>query len=202
MADDEFVLGYWDSEWTGIAPMLEEDVAMSSLAQDEIGHARLWHELRRELTGDEPDVVAYGRQPADFRNARLLDHPRTDWAFSVCRRWLFDTADAVRLEALVASSWQPLAQAVEKVRREERYHLLHADAWMRRLAAAEGEARRRLDRAFEALRADAATVFTPLATEDDLASSGVISAPMRELEVRWLERIRPLLAEIGRAEWL
>ena len=39
-ADDEFVIGFWDSEWTGIAPMLEEDVATSSIAQDEIGHAR------------------------------------------------------------------------------------------------------------------------------------------------------------------
>ena len=45
LADDEFVLGFWDSEWTGIAPMLEEDVAMSSISQDEIGHARAWYEL-------------------------------------------------------------------------------------------------------------------------------------------------------------
>ena len=40
MADDEFVIGFSDSEWTGIAPILEEDVAMSSIAQDELGHAR------------------------------------------------------------------------------------------------------------------------------------------------------------------
>ncbi|MEA2577239.1 MAG: ring,2-phenylacetyl-CoA epoxidase subunit PaaC, partial [Chloroflexota bacterium] len=39
MADDEFVIGFSDSEWTGIAPLLEEDIAMSSLAQDELGHA-------------------------------------------------------------------------------------------------------------------------------------------------------------------
>ena len=29
MADDEFVIGFSDSEWTGIAPQLEEDIAMS-----------------------------------------------------------------------------------------------------------------------------------------------------------------------------
>ena len=40
IADDELVLGWRDSEWTGIAPMLEEDVAFSSIAQNEIGHAR------------------------------------------------------------------------------------------------------------------------------------------------------------------
>src|SRR6059036_396087 len=69
LADDEFVLGYWDSEWTGIAPMLEEDVAFSSLAQDEIGHARVLYELLAELTGGVADHIAFGRQPEDYRHA-------------------------------------------------------------------------------------------------------------------------------------
>ena len=104
LADDEFVLGFWDSEWTGIAPQLEEDVAMSSLATDELGHARAFYELLGTLTGRDPDAIAYDRPPEDFRHARILDHPRTDWAFSVARRWLYDTADAVRLEAFDESS--------------------------------------------------------------------------------------------------
>src|SRR5215831_6622319 len=77
LADDEFVLGFWDSEWTGIAPMLEEDVAFSSLAQDEIGHARVYYELLAALTGDTADRIAFGRQPEEYRHARLLDHART-----------------------------------------------------------------------------------------------------------------------------
>ncbi len=68
MADDEFVIGFWDSEWTGIAPMLEEDVAWSSIAQDEIGHARVWYEMLAQLTGDTADQpglrTAAGRIPA------------------------------------------------------------------------------------------------------------------------------------------
>jgi len=100
LADDEFVIGFRDSEWTGIAPMLEEDVAFSSLAQDEIGHARLWYEMRSALTGEDPDGLAFGRQPDQYRHARLLDHPRNGWAFTMVRRWLYDTADAVRLAAL------------------------------------------------------------------------------------------------------
>src|SRR6476619_2569210 len=119
LADDEFVLGYWDSEWTGIAPMLEEDVAFSSLAQDEIGHARVLYELLAELTGDNPNRIAYGRQPEEYRHARLLDHARTDWAFSIARRYLYDTADAARLAVLAGSSYTPLAGIVGKIRREE-----------------------------------------------------------------------------------
>ena len=101
-ADDEFVIGFWDSEWTGIAPMLEEDVATSSIAQDEIGHARALYELLAELTDDDPDRIAYGREPADYRHAALLNHARGDWAFTVARRYLYETADAVRLAAFAA----------------------------------------------------------------------------------------------------
>src|SRR5215213_7498676 len=71
LADDEFVIGYANSEWTGIAPLLEEDIAFSSLAQDELGHAKLFYELVAELTSSDPDTLAYGRAPEGFRNAQI-----------------------------------------------------------------------------------------------------------------------------------
>src|SRR5437762_9719209 len=80
LADDEFVLGFWDSEWTGIGPALEEDVAYSSIAQDELGHARALYELLAELTGRNADEIAYNRGPEGFRQARLLDLDCGDWA--------------------------------------------------------------------------------------------------------------------------
>jgi ring-1,2-phenylacetyl-CoA epoxidase subunit PaaC len=138
MADDEFVLGFWDSEWTGIAPVLEEDVAFSSLAQDEIGHAQALYELLAQLTGTGADELAFGREADEYRHAALLDHARGDWAFSIARRFLYDTADAVRLDALAGSSLQPLAGLAAKMRREEAYHLAHVHAWMRRLAGPSG----------------------------------------------------------------
>jgi ring-1,2-phenylacetyl-CoA epoxidase subunit PaaC len=134
MADDEFVLGFWDSEWTGIAPILEEDVAMSSVSQDEIGHAKALYELLAELTGEDADKIAFGRPADAYRHAALMNHARTDWAFSIARRFLYENADAVRLESLAASGYQPLADLAVKMRREETYHLLHFDLWLRRLA--------------------------------------------------------------------
>ena len=159
MADDEFVIGYSDSEWTGIAPLLEEDVAMSSLSQDELGHAAALYGLLGELTGADPDALAFDRGPAEYRHARLLDHGRGDWAMTIARRYLYETADAVRLEALVDGSWSPLADLVGKMRREERYHAMHVDAWLERLAAVPGEPRDRLVAALERLGPDAGTVF-------------------------------------------
>lgn len=197
LADDEFVLGFWDSEWTGIAPMLEEDVAFSSLAQDEIGHARALYEILAELTDDTADHIAYGRQPEEYRHARLMDHPRTDWAFSIARRFLYDTADATRLAALATSSYAPLAGIVSKIRREETYHRMHMEAWMKRLAEAGGEAHQRLSAALETLWPDALTIFTPLDGEEELLNAGILPAPLMAMQQRWLAEIAPMMQSLA-----
>jgi ring-1,2-phenylacetyl-CoA epoxidase subunit PaaC len=197
LADDEFVIGFWDSEWTGIAPMLEEDVATSSVAQDEIGHAKALYELLAELRGTDADRIAYGRDVGAFRHARLLDHARGDWAFSCARRYLYETADAVRLDALSSGSWEPLALVAGKMRREETYHLLHADAWLRRLQEAPGEARDRLAEAIRVLWPDAHDVFAPLAGEEELVRAGILPTPMRALHASWERQVRPRLEGIA-----
>jgi ring-1,2-phenylacetyl-CoA epoxidase subunit PaaC len=196
VADDEFVIGFWDSEWTGIAPMLEEDVATSSIAQDEIGHARALYELLAGLTDDDPDRIAFGREPDAYRHAALLNHARGDWAFSVARRWLYESADAIRLTALAASSWAPLAQLAGKMRREETYHRLHVDAWLRRLADAAPDVRDRLAEALVRLWPDAQEVFAPLASEEELVRAGFVGEPLRALHASWQEAVRPVLEPI------
>jgi ring-1,2-phenylacetyl-CoA epoxidase subunit PaaC len=197
MADDEFVLGFWDSEWTGIAPVLEEDVAFASLAQDEIGHAQAIYQLLAELDGGDPDTIAFGRGPEGYRHARLLDHPRTDWAFSVARRFLYDTADAARLDALVASSHAPLAGVVAKLRREETYHLLHMHAWLERLATGGEEPRARLAAALERLWPDALCVLDGVGGDDRLVEAGVLAEPLAAVEQRWLAGLAPLFQRLG-----
>ncbi len=196
MADDEFVIGYSDSEWTGIAPLLEEDVAMSSLSQDELGHAAALYDLLAGLTDGDRDALAYDRAPADYRHARLLDHGRGDWAMTIARRFLYESADSVRLEALVAGSWSPLAELARTIAREERYHRMHVDAWLTRLARADGEPRDRLMAALRTLGPDAGTVFTPLPGEAALVGDGILAATMAELEAKWRSSIEPVLRDL------
>ena len=117
MADDEFVSGFTDSEWTGIAPLLEEDVAISSIAQDELGHARALYQLLAEVLADgrDEDALAYDREPEEYRHARLLDHARGDWADTIARRFLYELADEARL-ASIGAGFKPLADLVAKLR--------------------------------------------------------------------------------------
>jgi ring-1,2-phenylacetyl-CoA epoxidase subunit PaaC len=198
LADDEFVLGFLDSEWTGIAPMLEEDVAFSSISQDEIGHAQLFYQLLAALRGTDADSIAYGRSPEEYRHCALLDQPRTDWALTVARRYLYETADAVRLEALAQAAFEPLSGAVVKIRREERYHLAHVDAWLRRLASGGPDSRGRLETALEVLWPDAGSVFSALPDESALVPA-VLASPMADLFGRWVESTGPVFHELGLA---
>jgi ring-1,2-phenylacetyl-CoA epoxidase subunit PaaC len=217
LADDEFVTGYANSEWTGIAPILEEDIAFSSLAQDELGHARLFYELLSEFEKSDwglensteldlqspisnlqtPDEIAYGRPPSGFRNAQLVEQARGDWAHSVTRQFLYDTADFVRLDSLRRSSYAPLASAAESIIREEKYHLLHAQTWLERLASGSAEARRRQREAFEALWPDALGLFEPLEGEAELVGAGVLPEPSAALRDRWLASVAAPLRRQG-----
>jgi ring-1,2-phenylacetyl-CoA epoxidase subunit PaaC len=132
LADDELVLGWRDSEWTGIAPLLEEDVAFSSIAQNEIGHARAVYQLLAGPEGDA-DVLAFDRKLEDYRCAPLVELHLLDWAHSIARRWLYEVADEIRITALKADSDSVVAGLAAKIDREEAYHRMHAEMWHERL---------------------------------------------------------------------
>lgn len=198
MADDEFVSGFTDSEWTGIAPVLEEDVAMSSISQDELGHARGLYELLAAILDDgrDADAIAYDRSPAQYRHAALLDHARGTWADTIARRFLYELADEARLGS-IGDGFAPLSDLVGKLRREERYHRMHAVAWLRRLAEGGTEARRRLEGALTSLGPDAASVFTPLAGEAELLEAGILTRPLAAAEAAWRADLTTILVPLG-----
>jgi ring-1,2-phenylacetyl-CoA epoxidase subunit PaaC len=133
LADDELIIGWRDSEWTGIAPTLEEDVAFSSIAQNEIGHARALYELAAARLGTDADALAFDREPGEYRCAQLVELHLMDWAHTIARRYLYEEADRVRIDVLKRSDDAELAGLAAKIDREETYHRLHAEMWAARL---------------------------------------------------------------------
>ena len=133
LADDELILGWRDSEWTGIAPSLEEDVAFSSIAQNEIGHARALYELAARELGTTADELAFDRDPSEYRSAPLVEQRRLEWAHTIARHYLYETADEIRLAALKQADDADVAGLAAKMDREEQYHRLHARMWNERL---------------------------------------------------------------------
>jgi ring-1,2-phenylacetyl-CoA epoxidase subunit PaaC len=134
LADDELVLGWRNSEWTGIAPFLEEDVAFSSIAQNEIGHARALYELAARDLGTTADELAFDRKPDEYRCSRLVQLRLVpDWAKTIARHHLYERADEQRLAALKDSGDPEVAGLAAKIDREEAYHRIHAQMWYERL---------------------------------------------------------------------
>jgi ring-1,2-phenylacetyl-CoA epoxidase subunit PaaC len=133
IADDELILGWRDSEWTGIAPFLEEDVAFSSIAQNEVGHARALYELAARDLGTTADELAFDRRPEEYRCSQLVELRLPEWERTIARHYLYEQADAERLERLKASHDEEIAGLAAKIDREEIYHRLHAQMWFDRL---------------------------------------------------------------------
>ena len=130
LADDELILGWRDSEWTGIAPFLEEDVAFSSIAQNEIGHARAAYQLLAE----DPDALAFEREPGEYRCSALVQLRLVpDWARTIARHVLYEQEDERRLKELMSSDDPQVAGLAAKIDREEAYHRIHAQMWADRL---------------------------------------------------------------------
>lgn len=200
LADDELILGHRDSEWTGHAPILEEDIAFANLALDEIGHAKLWYELAAELLGEDPasypDQLVYFRSPAQFRNIQLVELPKGDWAFSTLRQYLFDAFEALRLEALSQSSYAPLAGVASRIRTEELYHLRHSQAWVQRLGLGTEESGRRMQAALDALWPHAHALAAALPGEADLQPASIVPDSAALFE-RWRGEVSQVLAKSG-----
>jgi ring-1,2-phenylacetyl-CoA epoxidase subunit PaaC len=134
LADDELFLGWRNSEWTGIAPFLEEDVAFSSIAQTEIGHARAWYELAAKELRSDADSLAFDRHPDEYLCAPLAEMRMVDdWGRTIARHWLYENADAIRIQVLLNSTNREVAGLAEKIDREEAYHRMHAAMWEERL---------------------------------------------------------------------
>ena len=201
LADDELILGHRHSEWTGWAPYLEEDLAFSSIGQDEIGHARLLYELAEPLAGKDADALGLGRSPEEYRNAILCERPNGDWGYTIARQWLYDEADDVRLASLDRSSFAGLAAAVKTIRLEEKYHLEHAREWFSRLAGGSVEARQRLAQGLEGAVAEAMALFEATPDEEKLVADGVMPVSSEAMLGEWLERIGRELEEAS-LDWV
>lgn len=203
MADNELLLGHRNSEWTGHAPLLEEDIALANLAQDEIGHALKYYELHAELDGSDPDELVFHREAGAFRACRLVALPRGDWAFTMLRQFLFDSYEAELLARLTASSWAPLAETTAKIANEEIFHLRHSRTWFERLALGTEESRRRLEDACALALPELHGLLAAHPGEELLSEAGY-APPSEELASALWQRLQGDFAavELDLSRWL
>lgn len=192
MADDQLILGHRNSEWTGFGPLLEEDIAFSSMAQDKLGHSLALYQLLNQMGEASPDTVAFMRDASKFRNCIFTELPNGEYDFSLVRHFLFDAAEIIRFEMLRGSTYVPLAELANKITGELRYHNLHAKTWIRQLGSATEESILRLQQSLTFALPYALGVFELSPFEEVLMSEKIFGGE-QALKARWLERIEETL---------
>jgi phenylacetate-CoA oxygenase PaaI subunit len=199
LADNKYFLGRRISEWTVGAPGLEEAVAASALAQEELGHARVLYPLLDELPFPERPVPLEREGDRKRRYAlSLLDRPWQTWPEAVAGVLLVDTALTTMLEHLTASFWEPLARRAARMLQEEVFHLEFAEGRVRELAALPG-VREELAYHLEAFLPEVLLWFGPEGEEGvkALAQEGLVQGSNEGWRQAFLGRLAPLFLEEG-----
>ena len=194
MADDQLILGHRNSEWTGFGPLLEEDIAFSSMAQDKIGQSYALYSMLHSLGEQNPDTVAFSRNANQFHNCILTELPNGEYDFSLVRHFLYDQAELLRFELLTQSSYKPLAELAIKVKSELVYHTLHANTWIKQLGNATDESIQRLQQSMRVALPYALGIFESSPYENELIESKLFSGE-KELMSRWQSSIEKVISQ-------
>lgn len=194
MADDLLILGHRNSEWTGMGPLLEEDIAFSSMAQDKVGQSLALYTILHQLGEQDPDTVAFTRNASQFHNCILVELPNQEYDFSLVRHFLFDMADALRWEMLTQSSYEPLSLLAKKIKGELRYHTLHATTWMKQLGSATETSIARLQQSLITVTPFALAIFEESPYEKEIIESGVFEGE-KVLREKWKSKIEEVISQ-------
>ena len=196
LADDSLALGHRNSEWTGQGPILEEDIAFSSMAQDKLGHALAFYTLLHELGQSDPESLAYRRSADQFHCCKLAAMPRGQWEFSLVRHFFFAEADSVIYSALMQSTYEPLAALTRKLHGEIKYHVMHGRTMMKHIAQGTEEARAKLQAALDRTFPLGLGIFEPTRFDDALAKASISPAPANLCKM-WLAEVSNVLHSAG-----
>ena len=195
LADDALILGHRLSEWCSRGPFLEEDLALSNVALDYIGRARMFYGYAAELSGEDrsEDDFAFLRDCRDFGNLLIHELPRGDFAFTMARQYLVDVHSVAFMTDLQSSADATLAAIAGKALKESNYHLRRSRDWILRLGGGTEESHRRLQHAVNELWGFTPEMFEMDELEKSLASQG-IAVDVSLLQPAWDTEVRATLA--------
>jgi len=196
LGDDSLMLGHRLSEWCRNGPFLEEDLALSNVALDFIGRARMFYSYAAEVEGRGrgEDDIAYLRDCREYRNLLINELPNGDFAFTMARQLMIDAFDMVFFTGLAQSGDPMLAAIAAKAIKESRYHLRRSEDWIKRLGDGTEESHARTQNAFNQLWGYAAEMFAMAGDEKQLVEAG-IAVNRHDLKADWIAIVHTVLKQ-------
>ncbi len=194
LGDDSVVLSHRLSEWCSNAPYLEEDIALSNIALDYIGRARMFYQYAVELEGNKrtEDDIAYLRNEREYTNLLIHELPINDFAFTMVRQYFLDVFYCKYLKLLCDSSDEKIAAIANKAVKESRYHLKRSQPWITQLVEGTSESKERVQLALDELENFVGELFLMEDWEYQLVDSS-IAIDRKNLEANWNLEVQTFL---------
>ncbi|PKF72414.1 1,2-phenylacetyl-CoA epoxidase subunit PaaC [Chryseobacterium sp. PMSZPI] len=176
LADDSFIMGQRLSAWCGEGPYLEEDIALTNIALDELGQANNFYQYASRVAdnGKSEDDIAFLRYEHEYVNAHWTELPNGDYAQTILKVYVLSVYQKLMYEALSNSVDEELSAIAQKSLKEVKYHYTHTSSWMKIFAQGTEESRERLVNAIENIWEYTKGLFAKSEGEDDLAVLNIV----------------------------
>lgn len=207
LGDNCLILSHRLSEWCAHGPVLEEDIALTNVALDLLGHARFWLSYAGEVegAGRGEDKLAFLCDANEFRNVLLVEQPNGDYAMTTARQFYFDAWHYLLLERLQSSRDGRVAEIAAKALKEVTYHRERSCDWVIRLGDGTAESHRRMQAAIDDLWVYTGELFEVDAVETEMIERGV-GVDLAKLRQPWLDGVKRTLGEATlrnpQGEWM
>jgi ring-1,2-phenylacetyl-CoA epoxidase subunit PaaC len=196
LGDNALILGHRISEWCGHGPVLEQDIAMTNIALDVIGQARMYLEYAGKLSGENrsDDDMAYKRDVLDYKNFLITELPNGDFADTIARQYCFDQWHFLFLNELQHSKDETLSAIAQKSLKEVTYHRRWSSEWVVRLGDGTEESKEKMQRAIDDVWMYTGEMFTQTDEEKALVNEGILPDASKLLSV-WTDELKRVLNE-------
>ncbi|ALS25450.1 Phenylacetic acid catabolic protein [Paenibacillus naphthalenovorans] len=196
-AEDEFWVGHLlTKKIYEYGPDLEENIAIGSISQDEIGHCRML--LNLHTTGEKQiDHLIYGKPPEQIKVSRLAEYwYEYDWARLVMKQLIYDICDGVRLSFGGEIPDSGLQDVLRLMKREEAVHLEHWMEWAL-LISEDSQGQSLLQKAAGQIYPLISDFFADPLIERVSAEYGLNSVSAKLLLKQCLDELNPRLIQLG-----
>jgi ring-1,2-phenylacetyl-CoA epoxidase subunit PaaC len=192
LGDDALITAQRLGEWSARAPEMEEDIALSNIALDQLGAARMFLTYAGEVegAGRDEDALAYLRSDQEFRNVQLVELVDADFATTIAKLLCLSVYQHLLYGALSDSEDERIAAIAGKAVKESAYHVDHSALWTVRLGAGTHESHRRMTAALEEVWPFTYELFETDDVVKRLAGVAVDPATLRD---QWSTRVHGVL---------
>lgn len=194
LGDNALILGQRLAEWCGYGPILEQDIALSNIALDQLGQARMLMQYAAEQKGveDTEDSVAFMRDVWDYHNLLILEQPNGDWGNTIVRQFLFDTFNYFQYTQLLKSEDSRISAIAQKAIKEITYHAQWSAEWVIRLGDGTEESHNRVQRSLDEIWMWTGEMYTPDALDAEMHERG-IGADLNRIKGEWQQKVSEIL---------